>query len=302
MKSNIDVSIIIINYNTIDLTIESINSVYTHTKGIKYEIIVIDNASKEGMLHIIKDTFPEVILVENKTNLGFGNANNLGIQLAKGEFIFLLNSDAFLTSNALLTFTTYMRQPQNDHVAVCGGELFTGRLDTTVSYGNLPSLLDAFSSIGFFKLYKKYHYKYIASGVANTDPTTREVGYISGADMFIRKSVMDQAGTFDKDFFLYFEETEMAFRFKQKGFISVILPHVKIIHLGSASQKGKNSFNYVNFFHFCRGRNLYFLKCHGKIYSLLTRCCYALNEINLSLIGKRNGNIFKKLNSIFFAK
>jgi GT2 family glycosyltransferase len=297
-----DVSVIIVNYNTYKLTIQSIQSVYQYTSGVEFEIILIDNASSDDSVALIRQEFPSLNIIANEINIGFGRANNEGIKVAKGEFVFLLNSDAFLTSNALLDFVNYMRQKGNQKVAICGGELFTGREDTTVSYGNLPTLLDAFSSIGFFKLYKSYHYKYVASGVVNTDDTIREVGYICGADMFIRKSILNEIGIFDSEFFLYFEETELSFRVKKSGFRSVILPFIKIIHLTNASQKVKNSFNYVNFFHYCRGRNLYFTKCHGFFYSIAVRMCYAVTEINLSVLGKRRGSIFKKLNLILFAK
>lgn len=296
-----DVSVIIINYNTQELTLESIESVYKFTKDIQFEIIVVDNASREPISDAVTSSFPDVILIENKENVGFGRANNEGIKIATGEFIFLLNSDAFLTSNALYEFCNFMRKESNQKVGICGGELFSNRNNNTVSYGNFPSLLDAFSSIGFFKLYPKYHYKHIASGIVNSDQNIREVGYVCGAAMLVRKSVIDQFGAFDPDFFLYFEETELSFRFKQKGYSSFILPYVKIIHLGSASQLVKQSFNYINFFHYCRGRNLYFTKCHGRIYAFLIKICYSLTEISVRLYGKKNGNLFKKLKLILFA-
>lgn len=296
-----DVSVIIINYNTKDLTLASIESVFKYTKNVTFEIILVDNASSEEIYPEVSRLYPTVKTVLNKENIGFGKANNKGIEIASGEFVFLLNSDAFLTSNALEFFVEFMRKPENQNVAVCGGELYTGRKDTTVSYGNFPSLFDAFSSIGFFLLYRKFHYKYVASGIVNSDPTTRAVDYINGAAMFIRKSVLDKVGIFDKDFFLYFEETELSYRIHKAGYQSMIIPEVRMIHLGSASQKPKANFNYVNFFHYCRGRNLYFTKCNGVIYSVLTRLCYALTEINLTVTGKRKGSIFKKLRSILFA-
>lgn len=296
-----DVSIIIVNYNTYQLTIQSIESVYQYTNGVEFEIIVVDNASVDNSVLHIQKAFPDLKIIANAKNIGFGRANNEGMRIAKGKYVFLLNSDAFLTSNAIASFCSFMEQPENKKVAICGGELFTGREDGTVSYGNLPSLLDAFSSIGFFKLYKSYHHKYLASGIINVDPTTRAVGYVCGADMFIRKSVLDQIGIFDEDFFLYFEETELSYRVSKAGYLSVIIPEVKIIHLGSASQKPKAKFNYLNFFHYCRGRNLYFIKCHGYIYSIFVRICYFLTEINLTILGKRKGNIFKKVNNILFA-
>lgn len=297
-----DVSIIIVNYNTCQLTIQSIQSVYQFTSGLNFEVIVVDNASSDDSVQYIKNAFPEIKIIQNEKNIGFGRANNEGLKIAKGEFVFLLNSDAFLTSNALLYFLEFMKEKAHEKIAVCGGELSTGRTDPTVSYGHLPSLLDAFSSIGFFTLYKNYHHDHIASGVVNTNPAVHEVGYVNGADMFIRKKHLDDVGFFDSDFFLYFEETELSYRLKKRGYTSVIIPMIKIIHLTNGSQKPNASFNYKHLFHFCQGRNLYFVKCHGLFYSILVRICYALAEVNLSIVGKRKGNIFKKLSCILFAK
>lgn len=297
----IDVTVIIINYNTPELTLESIKSVLTYTSEIQFEIIVIDNASTDNSVKKIEKAYSDdVILIVNEVNVGFGRANNQGIEIAKGEFIFLLNSDAFLTSNALLEFVNFMRHPDNATVAFCGAELYTGSMGTIVSYGNFPTLLEAFSSIGFYLLYKEYYLTHISAGVTNTNQTIRQVEYINGADMFIRKTCLEQHGAFDKDFFLYFEETELAYRLTRKGHSSYILPYVKIIHLGNGSQQTRKKFNYVNFGHYCKGRDLYFKKCHGSFYSFLVRVCFALREIIISVSGKQNGNIFKKMKLILF--
>ncbi|MCE7041278.1 glycosyltransferase family 2 protein [Dyadobacter sp. CY312] len=294
-----DVSIIIVNYNTKALTLASIESVYKHTEDVTFEIILVDNASQEEIYSDVANFFPLVKIILNSENVGFGRANNLGILMAQGEFIFLLNSDAFLTSNALKHFKNFMKDPANNNVAICGGELHTGGKDNTVSYGNFPTLSDAFSSIGFYKLYKSYHAKHIASGVVNINPSIREVDYICGANMFIRKSILNIVGYFDADFFLYFEETELSYRIRKNGYVSKIVPTVKIIHLSGASQNNKSNFNYSSFSHFCRGRSLYFQKCHGSLYSFAVNVCYALTEINLSLLGKKKGNIIKKIKIIF---
>lgn len=301
MMQTKDVTVIIINYNTPQLTIESIQSVISHTKSVSYEIVVIDNASSDNSVQLIAEAYPEdIIFIKNDVNVGFGKANNQGIEIANGEFVFLLNSDAFLTSNALLDFVTFMHKAENEKVAFCGAELYTGRKDTIVSYGNFPSLLEAFSSIGFYLFYKKYYQEYISAGVTNRDQRVRQVDYINGADMFIRKSCIDEIGSFDRDFFLYFEETELTYRFRKHGYTAYILPYVKIIHLGSGSQQTRKKFNYVNFKHYCKGRDLFFKKCHGYFYSYLVRICYALTEVNLSITGKRNGNLIKKLKLILF--
>ena len=102
-----DVSIIIVNYNTKKLIKNCINSIYKHTKDVDFEIIVSDNGSVDGSVEMIKSEFPNVILIENNANLGFGAANNRGLKIAKGKYIFYLNSDTVLLNNAVKYFFDY---------------------------------------------------------------------------------------------------------------------------------------------------------------------------------------------------
>lgn len=291
-----DVSVIIINYRTADLTIQSIKSVKKFTESVQYEIIVVDNASLDGSVEKIKLEHPDVTFICNKENIGFGRANNVGIKIASGEYIFLLNSDAFLTNNSLLIFKTFM--DEHTHAGVCGGNLITGREDETVSYGNLPSLFENFSAIGFFVFYKKYFIERIASGVINKNSNIKIVGYINGADMFIRKSVLLMSKAFDEDFFMYFEETELSFRIRRLGYLSYIIPEAQIIHLvgGSQNYSGFNYFKYTQYF---ISKRLYFRKTNGKLYSFFIKILSICAELTLHITGKSEGNFWKKIKILF---
>ena len=122
-KTEKQVSIIIVSYNTKELTKKAIQAVFDKTEGIEYEIIVVDNDSKDGSVEELKNTFQEKItVIESKENLGFGRANNLGIKQSKGKYIFLLNSDTELINNAIKIFYDYMEE--NKQVGVCGGNLY----------------------------------------------------------------------------------------------------------------------------------------------------------------------------------
>ena len=292
-----DVSIIIVNYNTASLTKQSIQSVISHTIGIKYEIIVVDNASDDRSIEAIIYQFENVKLILNQNNEGFGRANNKGIKIAKGEFIFLLNSDAFLISNAIQYFLDFMRAVSNQQYAVCGGELVTGDSRKTVSFGNFPSLISLLSMFGPYIFFKKEYKRKYLLGVVNYNNEIKEVDFISGAAMFIRKSVIDAVGVFDNDFFLYFEETELSFRIKKAGFKSVILPEVKIIHLEGGSQVS-DKFNYFRYENFAAGRQLFYKKCHGTWYARLAKSLYFLHTFLLSILRLEDGNIFRKLKII----
>ncbi|MGO4878409.1 glycosyltransferase family 2 protein [Pedobacter psychrotolerans] len=296
----IDVSIIIVNYNTTSLTLQCIDSIIEHTVDVNYEIIVVDNASEDRSIQGILQKYKNIKLILNNINEGFGRANNLAIQVAKGEFIFLLNSDAYLISNSIQYFLGFMRNPDNKVYGVCGGELLTGNSRETVSYGNFPTLFSLFSMFGLYLFFKdKYKKKYLL-GVVNYSNEVKDVDFISGAAMFIRKNVLDIVGLFDRDFFLYFEETELSFRIKKAGFKSVILPEAKIIHLEGGSQSN-DQFNYTRYYTFVVSRQLFYKKCYNVWYAKIAKCLHLLHTCILSILGKENGNILKKLKIILNA-
>lgn len=225
----VQVSIIIVNYNTKELTKNCLDSIYQKTENISYEIVVIDNASTDGTQDMIKQEFKEVILIESNKNLGFGRANNLGIERAKGKYVFLLNSDTILLNNAVKIFFDYMEK--NEQVGVCGGNLYNEDMTEQASYGNFPKLSQQLlSTFLMYKILPEIYKKYfaISDGIVEKE---KSVDFICGADMFISKKVLEEVGYFDKDFFMYYEETELCHRIRKAKYDIKIIPDVKIIHL-----------------------------------------------------------------------
>ena len=209
-----DVSVIIVNYNTLKLTENTINSVIEKTQGIKYEIILVDNASTDGSIEYFEEKCSDkIIFLKNKENLGFGRANNKGMEIAKGKYIFLLNSDTLLINNAVKILYEYMEKEIK--TGICGGNLYDAELNPIHSFIlKIPSIkteinnqLNIFSKLIRRISNKREDFNYSALPL--------EVGYITGADMMIRKSVIEKAGKFDDDFFMYFEETELTYRIKK---------------------------------------------------------------------------------------
>jgi len=292
-----DVSVIVVNYNTTQLTCQAIASVITYSQNVNYEIIVVDNASADRSIEFIQEQFPAVQLILNTANRGFGAANNQGMAIAKGAFYFLLNSDAYLCDNALLSFLHFMQTAGNEQYGVGGAELSTGEARETVSFGNFPSLLELFSSFGFYIFYKSYYKKHLNLGVVNDDKKVKDVDFISGAAMFIRRSVLEKTGQFDEDFFLYFEETELSYRIKKAGYKSIILPYIKIIHLEGSSQIS-TGFNYNRYAHFAISRNLFYKKAYGKVYAAFAKFLYFVHVAIFSPLRREKGRLLKKLNII----
>ena len=302
-----DVSIIIVNYNTTILTINCIDSIYNHTQNCKFEIIVIDNASDDNSLDEKITNYSDITFIKNTSNFGFGYANNQGIKIANGEFVFLLNSDTLLLSDALSYFLQFMRIPTNTNVAVCGAQLINEAHLPATSYGNFPTLTGSFFALFLRYIFPHFYKNRLSIGVVNNDNMNKAVDLISGADMFIRKSVFEVVGHFDEDFFLYFEETELSYRIAKAGYISVLLPEVKIVHLEGASSKvneyiiSSDSFNYIKFDQYVKSRKLFYKKSYGKIKAAFFLPLDILFTFLKSISGKEVGSLGIKIKIILNA-
>ena len=221
-----DVSIIIVSYNTRELVRACLHSLYKNTSSLVFEVIVVDNNSQDRISEMLNEEFKEVKFLALPNNIGFGRANNEGIKIANGRYIFLLNPDTLLLNNAIKILSEFLEIRRD--VAVCGGNLYTGDLSPTHSYMMyLPSLKGELNEMLFGHLYRK---KYGVSLEFNHGDCPLEVGYITGADMMIRRDVLDEVGLFDADFFMYFEETELTWRIKKRGYKVMNVPSAKIIH------------------------------------------------------------------------
>lgn len=245
----VDVSVIVVNYNTTNLVCDALESLYHCTREIEYEVIVVDNASHDS-LQVIRDKFPNVKVMILNENIGFGRANNEGIKIAKGRNIFLLNPDTVVLNNAVKILSDYL--DEHPLVGVCGGNLFSKDMQPATSYEKrLPSLKTlCLESLHLYTPNKNYF---------NYGDSPIKVGYITGADMMIRHDILKHVGLFDSDFFMYAEEVELTYRIKKAGFNSVSVPQAKIIHLEGKSFEFSEKRVRMQF----QGRKLYFQKRYG---------------------------------------
>ena len=285
---DIGVSIIIVNYNTTRLTYECVESILSKT-SVNFEVIVVDNDSADRSIdHIVRD-IPQVNLIKQSTNLGFGKANNEGIKIARGKYVLLINSDTYLINDAIDIFYQFMES--NPEIGCCGGDLFQADGSPQVSYGNFPSFGEAVSAVGFKIFYKRYFDEHLSSGVVNSDNRIRKVDYLCGADMFIRKSALDKVGLFDPRFFLYFEETEFSLRLHRAGFPSVIIPSAKIVHLEGGSQSESGLFNYKKIAIFSGSRTLFFQIRYGRFVAWVVKVIYSIQALFLAIFKRQAGYI-----------
>lgn len=236
-----DVSIILVNYNTKELTINCIKSIKEHTSGITYEIIVVDNASTDGSKEYFQKQNNITYIYQNK-NLGFGKANNIGYKSASGKYIFLLNTDTLLKNNAIKYLFDFMENAPSN--IGCAGCLLQDKDGNQIhSYGNFHTISNSIYQWIFFPILQKTR---IVKKLKKYDdpskyhPTPFKVDYITGADLFIRQSLINKCGLFDPDFFMYYEESYMQKKYTNFGYTSYIIHDPQIIHLEGASYTGKS--------------------------------------------------------------
>ena len=231
-----DVSIIIVNYNTLKMTSECIDSVIEKTKGISYEIILVDNASTDGSKEFFSADY-RVKYIYNDENLGFGRANNKGIEIAQGRNILFLNPDTLLRNNAVKILSDYL----DSHVKTggCGGNLFNKDGSQGMSlwhffpsiYMEINNFLDNIPNAILFG--ENYNF--------NNKDVPINVSYICGADLMVKHSIIKVIGGFNPRFHMYAEEAELCNRIKRYKFNIVSVPYAEITHFDGAQRKRTES-------------------------------------------------------------
>lgn len=241
-----DLSIIIVNYNTKDLTIDCIKSVLKHTKKITYEVIIVDNASLDDSIKEIsklRKTIKNLKLIENNKNLGFAKANNQGLRRAKGKYSLLLNSDTVIKNNLLHEMIDWMDDHPKVGVSTCALLNKDGSIQG--SGGNFPDLFRVFAWMFFLediplldRLIKPFHPMHTQSPFYKGEVRFKKAhqkDWITGAFFLIRAKATKRTGFLDEDYFMYGEEMELCFRIKKAGWQVWYLPRWSIIHFGGAS-------------------------------------------------------------------
>jgi GT2 family glycosyltransferase len=273
-----DVSVIIVSYNSKQYIEKTLNSLYKQTNGLDFEVFVVDNGSLDGTVEMIKQEFQQVKILETGQNSGFAKANNIAIRMSEAKYVFLLNPDTVLIENSIKKFYDFMEDYSSENIGCCGGLLLNEDMSAQISYGIFPSLLsmtvlDSGASVPFKNQLRKILYSFRNKYKFGKDGKKyKKVDYVCGADMFIRKDILDNAGLFDEDFFLYFEEMELCYRMKRKGYKSVIFSETKIIHSGSSAGEA----SMFKFREFKKSELIYFEKCCGRFIRNLVKIFYLI--------------------------
>jgi len=228
------ISIILVNYNRFDLTLNCIKSIYEYSKVGTFEIIVVDNNSSLGSSTEIEERFPDVKWIKNDKNLGFAYANNQGIKIAKGDFVLLLNNDTLLIEDTLSLVIDYYKNLSKP--ALIGCKLLNADGSFQVSIADFDNITNLFGENLF--LYKIFPFnkrinRFVENYVNINEP--KKVDIIKGAFIFGEKKYFDLLEGFDSRFYFYSEESDLCKRFKDLYGDVIYFPLTKIIHFGGAT-------------------------------------------------------------------
>lgn len=241
-------SIIIVNYNVRYFLEQCLWSVQEAARGLDVEVIVVDNASSDDSLQMLRSRFPEVQLIANKENTGFSKANNQGIALASGQYVLLLNPDTLIGQDCLQQTLAFMEtHPECGALGVRmldGSGTFLpeskrGLPTPAVALYKMTGLAHVFPNSHTFG---RYHLRYLS------EFETHEVDVLSGAFMFLRRDALEQSGLLDEQFFMYGEDIDLSYRIQKAGYTNVYFAGTSILHYKGESTK-KRSANYVKVFY-----------------------------------------------------
>lgn len=240
-----DLSIIIVNYNTYDLTKQTIDSVINTKHNFQYEILLIDNASRDGSIEKLQEEYVALIskgllqIFINGDNLGFSKANNIGIKASRGKYILLLNSDTTVNDDCLEKCISKMETNTDIGALGCKVILPDGSLDHACKRG-FPT--PKASLYYLLKLHKLNPLKYgLYDALYLNENEVGEVGSIMGAFMLMPKAVLNKVGFLDEDFFMYGEDIDLCYRIKESGYKILYYPEANITHYKGGSSKKKRT-------------------------------------------------------------
>lgn len=261
-----DLSIIIVSWNVCDLLQDCLRSIETHRYDLNIETIVVDSYSSDDTVEMVRQNFPEVILIACEENVGFPRGNNIGMEQATGETLFLLNPDTVVIADALPVLLRYLRDHAN--VGVVGPQLCFGDGAIQSSRRRFPTVWTGMFESTWLEPYapKSILRDYYVQDTA--DDETAVVDWVMGAAMLVRREVYEKVGGMDAAYFMYSEELDWCKRIKNHGWDVVYLPTAQITHYQGKSSEQASIARHINF---NRAKLRYFRKHHSSATALFLR-------------------------------
>jgi GT2 family glycosyltransferase len=234
----VKLSIIIINWNTCDITRDCLRSLREKVSGIPHEVIVVDNASSDQSVEMIRREFPAVRLIENDENLGFGRANNQAMRVARGQYFFLLNSDTLALDDSIQRLVDFIERDRQ--IGIAGCKLLFEDLSLQGSCSRFTSIRVALlEDLMLYKFLSRRRQGELLLGGYWAHDHARDVDAVWGAAMMVRREVFEQTGGFDERIFMYGEDLEWCMRVRDAGWRITFTPDCRIVHLNHKSAEKK---------------------------------------------------------------
>jgi GT2 family glycosyltransferase len=250
----VDLSIIIVNWNTKEYLLPCLKSIFKGGQGTGWEVIVVDNGTRDGSREEVKKAFPLVHLIENERNLGFAKAANQGLQKASGRYVLLLNPDTQVKNGAIERLVSFIGA--HSDVGVAGAQLLNADGTKQNSIANFPSLGTELLNKSLLRwLFPK---KFPGKERNYSEPI--EVDSVIGACMMVRRDALDQFGLLDEDYFLFLEETDWCYRMKKAGWKIYHVPQAEVYHFQGKSAETVKKRARIEFY---RSRYHFFKKNRG---------------------------------------
>jgi GT2 family glycosyltransferase len=291
----LDLSIVIVNWNASDLLLRCLKAVYATCGTLELEVIVVDNASMDDSVAVLRDQFPQVNVVENKENLGFSKANNQGIRMAKGRYYLLLNTDTFVHPGTLETMIKFM--DEHPEAGASGCQLYYEDGSLQRSCTSFPTLAtELWQALWLDRVFRRSPIfgKYRMSYWDFND--TRQVDSIIGAFMMLRCEALDQVGLLDESYFMYSEEVDLCYRMHQAGWKVMFTPKATATHLwGGTSKRIPGETTFLRLYH---SRMKFFRKHYGSFNAILYKLILSLGS-TVRVIGGLGAIILKKNDDIW---
>ena len=252
----VDLYIIIVNWNTKEYLLPCLRSIIEEGQRMGWEVIVVDNGSRDGSREEVKRVFPSAHLIGNEKNFGFAKAANQGLQKASGRYALLLNPDTQVRNGAIERLVSFM--DAHSDVGVAGAQLLNADGSKQNSIANFPSLGTELLNKSLLRwLFPK---KFPGKERNYSEPI--EVDSVIGACMMVRRDTLDQVGLLDEDYFLFLEETDWCYRMKKEGWKNYHVPQAEIYHFQGKSAETVKKRARVEFY---RSRYHFFKKNRGNL-------------------------------------
>ncbi len=291
------ISVIFVSYNTAKMSIEAISSLLASNGDFELEVFVVDNASKDDSVSVIKGAFPQITLIENNVNVGFGRANNQVLDLITGEYILLLNTDAFVQPDTIAKTIQYIESQPS--CGVLGVRLIGRDNEQQPSCRYFPTPFNLFAHrLGLGRWLPTLQ---MVDDIDWNPAITANCDWVPGCYYLVRKQVVDKVGLFDPRYFLYSEEVDHCFAVKKAGWQVVYFADTSVVHIGGESAKsdGKvtNSGKQLSVLQ-AESELLYFRKNHGLLSCVLNIVLVVLTDLIqmikdlIKLKWKKNSHFF----------